>query len=169
MAERDSVELEAPRIPNAAASPHTTTQPDQHLPLVLESAATPDLPRPEQSLSWDESREMVVPILRDAPPQLKRRIRWITIALAASIAMQIGSLVGDRFVPAVAQWMRGHDLADRLEKSARSLESSRKLGLVVPSELEQLQSDAEAAAFAGDVELARRKLEELDRKSRRIE
>jgi hypothetical protein len=169
-------DLQAPRIPALQFTDRTT----------LEENATDDLlggptldiskepPEPIVFASWEESRDIfvgstssptvtAVPAIPDESPVLRQKIQWITIALAASIAAQLGGFAGDRLLPPIVQNFRAeHVTYQRVWKSARSLEGARKLGAPVSGEIADLQREAEQAAFEGDAERARQKLDELD-------
>ncbi len=152
-ADTEPAELQAPRIPTPDERP------------------TVDLPRSPATISepvvfatWEQSKELVVgPPPVDDSPALRRKIRWISIALAASLSAQLGGLLGDRLLPMIVDRVRFEEVTyQRVWKSARSIETSHRLGLAVSADVQQLQREAEEAAFAGDAALAKRKLEELD-------
>ncbi len=158
-------ELEAPRTLDLDQRPTVD--------LLLPPGVVPsrNAPRPEDPqifATWDESREFVVgrprPSIRaDETRSLRRIIRWLVVALAASIAAQLGGFIGARVVPALAERMRRDQVTyQRVWKSARSLEAARRLGIDVPDEVVRLQREAEVAAFAGDAIGARRRIDAVN-------
>jgi hypothetical protein len=167
-------DLSAPRIPTPLDVEDTL--PEGTHASDLDSRPTvdiglPPVPEPQMSASWDESKE---PFLRsavpidDESPVLRRKLNWITLALAASISAQLGGVAADHLMPPMLESVRKEQVTyERVAKSARSLATSRRLGQAIPKELERLQREAEQAAFAGDDALARKKLDELDRQLRR--
>jgi hypothetical protein len=172
-------DLSAPRIPALGGRETNDTLPEGAEVDPFDEQATADIGAPADSepqvfASWEESRDLFVRSIvppRDESPALRRKIYWITLALIASVVAQVGAVAAERLVPALVEHVREDDVAsERVQKSARSLESARRLGFAVPEELEILQREAEAAVSSGDAALARRKMDALDaRWSRRTE
>lgn len=157
-------DLSAPRIPTPL-NPEDT-QPD----VPLDEQPTIDvshMAEPQFFATWEESQEFFVgpqPVSKiDESPALRRKIYWITLALVASIAAQLGGFTASRLMPSIVDRMRDGDLTyHRVAKSARSIETARRLGQPLPEDLKRLQREAEAASFAGDAEQAKRKLREIE-------
>jgi hypothetical protein len=171
------VELQAPIIPSPVLAFTDRTQQEEQVTDDLLGGPTLDLPdrhaaspqAPAVFATWEESREIVVgPVAApsqspDDSPALRRKIQWITIALAASLAAQVGGFAGDRFLPAIIDGIRSEEVTyQRVWKSARSIESARRLGVIVSDEISELQRAAERATFSGDAELAKKKIEEIN-------
>jgi hypothetical protein len=157
---RIDAEQDAPRVP-------LTTYDLEERPTVDISPPSAD---PPLLATWEQSKELVVGStipMKDESSGLRRKIWWITLALAASISAQIAGLAAQRAVPALLDRIHRTELTyPRVWKSGRSIASARALGRPVPEEIESLQREAEQAASSGDASVAERKLDEIVRRWR---
>jgi len=170
---RDS-DLSAPRIPTPELIDLDETQKNEAVP--ADQQPTIDLShandRPQIFATWDESQDFFVgpqPVSKiDESPALRRKIYWITLALVASIGAQLGGFIASRLMPSIVEQIRDDSVThQRVAKSARSIESARRLGQPISDELVRLQREAEIASFSGDVAVAKQKLREIETRWRK--
>jgi hypothetical protein len=157
-------DLAAPALPAMSFFDKTSKDPEQAIPTGAPRVALPPMMVPASiSATWEESQSLLVaPSVVVEKPPAERRLRFVTLALVASIAAQLGTFAAEHLVPRAAARIYAAEVTyDRVMKSGRSIRTAQALGLEIPSEVSRLQRDAETAAFSGDADTARRRIEEI--------
>ena len=108
--------------------------------------------------------------MHDESPALRRKLRWVTIALAASIAAHVGGLIGEYALPVIVARVRSEELIHhRVLKSARSIELRAVSEMRCRRRSSSCSVKQSGAAFAGDADARGREARSAQPRSKVIE